>query len=107
MLECNEKVLIIDAKFYDHILQTQYNTDNIRSNHLYQIFTYVKKFAKKRVGNVAGVLLYAKTDETLTPHYRYSMGDNFIMVNDLDLSFDFITIKEKLNFIEDLFLNLF
>ena len=47
MLECNEKVLIIDAKFYDHILQTQYNTDKIRSNHLYQIFTYVKKFAKK------------------------------------------------------------
>ncbi len=53
------------------------------------------------------MLLYAKTDETLTPDYRSSMGDNFIMVNDLDLSFDFITIKEKLNFIEDLFLNLF
>lgn len=59
------------------------------------------------VVNVAGVLLYAKTVETLTPDYRYSTGDNFIMVNDLDLSFDFITIKEKLNFIKDLFLNLF
>ena len=47
MLECNEKVLIIDAKFYNHILQTQYNTDKIRSNHLYQIYTYVKNFAKK------------------------------------------------------------
>ena len=53
------------------------------------------------------MLLYAKTVETLTPDYRYSTGDNFIMVNDLDLSFDFITIKEKLNLIEDLFLNQF
>jgi hypothetical protein len=34
--------LIIDAKFYSHTTQMQYNIHTLHSNNLYQIFTYVK-----------------------------------------------------------------
>ena len=35
-------VLIIDAKYYSHTTQTQFDNHTIHSNNLYQIFTYVK-----------------------------------------------------------------
>lgn len=42
MLSQGTKVLIIDAKYYEHITQTQYDKHTLHSNNLYQIFTYVK-----------------------------------------------------------------
>lgn len=66
MLTCEDKVLIIDAKYYSHTTQTQYDTHTLHSNNLYQIFTYVKNMASKftdRLDEVSGMLLYARTDE--------------------------------------------
>ena len=42
MLLHDEKVLIIDAKYYSHTTQVQYDIHTLHSNNLYQIFTYVK-----------------------------------------------------------------
>ena len=42
MLTYNEKILIIDAKYYSHTTQSQYDTHTLHSGNLYQIFTYVK-----------------------------------------------------------------
>lgn len=42
MLSQGAKVLIIDAKYYEHTTQTQYDKHTLHSNNLYQIFTYVK-----------------------------------------------------------------
>ena len=36
------KCLIIDAKFYSHTMQTQYEKKSFISGNLYQIFTYIK-----------------------------------------------------------------
>jgi 5-methylcytosine-specific restriction enzyme subunit McrC len=91
------KKIIIDAKYYSKILQTQYDTDTIRSNHLYQIFSYVKNEDKKNTGLVDGLLLYAKTDEYLTPNVSYNLGGNRISVKTLDLNSDFIHIEAQLN----------
>lgn len=41
-LSKGEKVLIIDAKYYAHTMQTQYDVHTLHSGNLYQIFTYVK-----------------------------------------------------------------
>ena len=48
-------------------------------------------------GNVAGVLLYAKTDEEITPDNSCYMDKNKITITNLDLGGDFEIIRNKLN----------
>lgn len=92
------KTLIIDTKYYGHTMQTnsQYNSQTLHSNNLYQIFTYVKNRDTSNSGNVSGVLLYAKTDEEITPDNDYIMSGNQISVKTLDLNTDFSNIEFQL-----------
>lgn len=101
MLRYGEKTLIIDAKYYAHTMQLHYDVPTIHSQNLYQIYTYVKNFDKERSGKIAGMLLYAKTDETIFPKNRYRMGGNVIMVQTLDLNCEFEIIKQQLNAVAD------
>ncbi len=96
-LKQKDKILIIDAKYYAHIMQHYYDTNKIHSNHLYQIYTYVKNMDKKHLGNVSGMLLYAKTDEQIVPDHDFWMEGNKISVKTLDLNVPFEKIKEQLN----------
>jgi len=50
-----------------------------------------------RTGNVAGVLLYAKTDEEISPDNSYLMDGNKIYVKTLDLDRRFEEIRNQLN----------
>ena len=97
MLFDGHKKLIIDAKYYGKIMQTQYNTDTFRSNNLYQIFTYVKNEDKNNTGLVSGMLIYAKTDEIIIPSITYSLGSNQIGVKTLDLGKDFSILRKQLD----------
>jgi len=97
MLFDGHKKLIIDAKYYGKIMQTQYNTDTFRSNNLYQIFTYVKNEDKNNTGLVSGMLIYAKTDEVIIPSITYSLGSNQIGVKTLDLGKDFSILRKQLD----------
>lgn len=90
------RTLIIDAKYYAHTIQSQYDIQSIHSGNLYQVFTYVKNLDKDNTGNVAGMLLYAKTQEQITPNNKYSMGGNTIWVKTLDLNLPFSQIEEQL-----------
>lgn len=65
-LTSGNKTLIIDAKYYEHTMQSRYGINKLHSNNLYQIFTYVKNKAAFG-GEVSGILLYAKTDEAVQP----------------------------------------
>ena len=103
MLSCKDKTLIIDAKYYAHTTQGQYDVHTLHSNNLYQIFTYVKNKATKG-GAVSGMLLYAKTDEEIYPNNEYLMSGNKITVKTLDLNCDFEQIAAQLNSIADTFL---
>lgn len=98
MLKCNGKTLIIDAKYYSHTMQTgQFNKQTIHSNNLYQIFTYVKNQDVMSDGSVSGMLLYAKTDEIITPNNEFLMSGNKIFVQTLDLNLMFSEIALQLN----------
>ena len=97
------KTLIIDAKYYAHTTQVQYDVHTLHSNNLYQVFTYVKNKASKG-GEVSGMLLYAKTDEEIYPNNEYQMSGNKITVRTLDLNCDFDAIASQLNSIADNFL---
>ena len=100
-LSKDNDVFIIDAKYYGHTTQSQYDVHTLHSNNLYQIFTYVKnkeaELAHVPHRKVAGMLLYARTDEAIQPDHTYSMSGNKISVKTLDLNCPFDGIAEQLN----------
>ncbi len=97
------KVLIIDAKYYSHTTQMQYDVHTLHSGNLYQIFTYVKNKEAELSGTdhtepkVSGMLLYAKTDEQVQPDHTYHMSGNKISVRTLDLNQGFSEIARQLD----------
>ena len=100
MLKYKEKVLIIDAKYYERTTQTQYDVHTLHSGNLYQIFTYVKNKEtqlKDVPHEVSGMLLYARTDEAILPNNTYRMSGNKISVKTLNLNCDFLEIAKQLN----------
>lgn len=100
MLSKDENTLIIDAKYYARTTQTQYDVNTLHSGNLYQIFTYVKNKEVeicKEPHEVAGLLLYAKTDEVVLPNNTYKMSGNKISVKTLDLDCDFSQIATQLD----------
>lgn len=106
MLGRGNRILIVDAKYYSHTMQKQFDTYSIHSGNLYQIFTYVKNKEVELADKphvVSGLLLYAKTDETLLPNQTYQMSGNKISVKTLDLDCDFEKIAEQLDAIVEEF----
>jgi len=96
MLTCGGKTLIIDAKYYSHATQVQFGKHTLHSNNIYQIFAYVKNRDVGNTGNVAGLLLYAKTDEEITPDMTVVMSGNQIGAKTLDLNCEFKDISRQL-----------
>ena len=93
-------MLIIDAKYYTHTMQTQYDVHTLHSANLYQIFTYVKNRDTEfgdQPHEVSGMLLYARTDEIIQPDNIYQMSGNQISVKTLDLNQEFSEIAKQLN----------
>ena len=103
MLKQGDRTLVIDAKYYAHTTQKQYDVNTLHSGNLYQIFTYVKNLDTGNTGNVSGMLLYAKTDELVLPNNNYKMGGNAISVKTLNLDCDFAEIRKQLDDIVDLY----
>ena len=98
MLTLGERTLIIDTKYYSRTMQTQFEKKSIHSNNLYQIHTYVTEHDTKHDGNVDGMLLYAKTQETITPDGQMSMASgSTIYFRTLDLNQEFAEISKRLN----------
>lgn len=99
-LQKGNTVLIIDAKYYTRTMQQQYDKRTLHSQHMYQIFAYVKNrdyaFGKEE-HTVSGMLLYAKTDEEIQPDNMYQMHGNQISVKTLDLNVAFKEIRRQLD----------
>ena len=53
---------------------------------------------------VSGMILYAKTDESIQPNNTYLMSGNKISIRTIDLNAEFSDIKKELNsIVEDYF----
>lgn len=96
MLKYGEKTLIIDAKYYSHATQVQYGKATLHSQNVYQIFAYVKNEDVGSTGNVSGMLLYAKTEEEITPDMDVVLSGNKISAKTLDLNCEFSKISSQL-----------
>ena len=93
----DDKVLIIDAKYYSHNTATRFDKRTLISDNLYQIFTYVKNYDTRRSGNVSGLLLYAQPDDDIAVNSSYMMSGNKIAVKTLNLDLPFKEISEQLD----------
>ena len=98
MLRYKGKTLIIDAKYYTRTMQYNplYNSATLHSNNMYQIYSYVKNYDTNHNGDVAGMLLYAQTDEEVQPDKDYMISGNKISVKTLDLNQEFQFIAKQL-----------
>ena len=99
MLQNRERKIIIDTKYLGKTMSfnSQHDKKTYWSSNLYQIFAYVKNVDKRNTGNVAGILLYAKTDEEVTPNEDLHIGGNKISLKTLDLNRDWDGIAEQLD----------
>ena len=84
---------------FGHYLGSYYVDEEKKqnSNNVYQILAYVKNQDAKHTGDVGGILLYAKTDETITPDGTADIGGNMIGAKTLDLNVDFRIIAAQLD----------
>lgn len=92
-----KKILIIDTKYYSRTMQSQFGKNSYHSGNLYQILSYVNNKKSKFDGEVCGMLLYAKTDEAVTPNQKdlKILGSRF-SIQTLDLNLEFDKIEEQL-----------
>lgn len=97
MLTFGDRKLIIDGKYYSKSVQKQYGKSTLHSANIYQIFTYVKNEDIGNTGNVSGLLLYAKTEEEITPDMESVMSGNLICAKTLDLNCEFPNLMKQLD----------
>ena len=97
-LTLDERTLIIGTKYYSKNLQEHFGKPAFHSSNIYQIHTYVMNEDKAHIGNVDGMLLYAKTVAGIQPYGDFKTNDgNILMVRTMDLTQDFEHIKNDLD----------
>lgn len=104
-LEYDNRMLIIDAKFYSKILKESYNSNckTISNSHLNQIYVYVDSQDPNKTGNVKGMLLYAQTINEPSVEFGFSMIGHDIFIRTLDMNEEWDNIRKRLNLIAETF----
>ena len=88
------RTIIIDAKFYREALAGRHG-QKVRSDHLYQIVTYLQnEIARRPDTEVAGMLLYPEVGRSLRLKYRL-LGIP-VLVSTVDLGKEWSTIEDEL-----------
>jgi 5-methylcytosine-specific restriction enzyme subunit McrC len=106
-LRYKNKILIIDTKFYGKIVNDKgfkgFDTRKINRDNWNQINAYVANEAYKNDKIVSGMLLYARTDEEISPDVETSVMGNKISIKTLDMRNKFSKIARQLDGIANKF----
>lgn len=98
MIENEKQVVIIDTKLYSKTMSSKYgDKKTFISNNLYQIYTYVNCHRNNTGKRVSGILLYAMTDEEITPDSEVVISGNLFQIKTLDLNKEFTEISQQLD----------
>lgn len=99
LLESNEKVVIIDTKFYSKTLAENYGKATVHSPNLYQIMAYLENYSV--VSNETpscikpeGVLLYPTVEDSID--FSYDIWGYRVRVKTIDLNQPWRTIHNQL-----------
>ena len=91
-----DSTLVIETKYYAEAMTTYFGKERVRSEHLYQVFTYLKNLEARNGPDVvaSGMLLYPAVGTSL--RLGYKLGGHRISVCTLDLTQDWQTIRTEL-----------
>ena len=97
-LEYNEKILVIDAKFYSHILsENQYGSKVVSSSNLYQVLAYVDNLDPYKENKAAGMLLYAQTVNEPAIDRVITMNKHRMAIKTVDMNGEWKEITNTLD----------
>jgi 5-methylcytosine-specific restriction enzyme subunit McrC len=88
--------LVIDTKYYREALRSRYGKDRLRSEHLYQLFSYLRNIsmAPGAPGTVEGLLLYPAVESEL--ELEYAMHGHRVRVATVNLDREWREIRRQL-----------
>jgi 5-methylcytosine-specific restriction enzyme subunit McrC len=91
-----EHTLIVDAKFYRQALSQGPYGEKVRSQHLYQLVTYLQnERMQHRTTGIAGMLIYPAVGRTL--RLRYRLLEIPVLVATVDLGQEWPKIEAELH----------
>ena len=69
----NSRKIIIDTKYYKETFQTYYDSEKIHSQHLYQLFSYLKNISTKSDldAECEGILIYPTIQKEIHLQYKH------------------------------------
>ena len=98
VLANGSSALVIDAKYYRSAMQrSRFGKATLDSRHLYQLLSYVINFARNSGREVSGLLLYAKTNEEISPDFSASITGHRIAAKTLNLDAPWREVQEQLD----------
>lgn len=98
VLANGSSALVIDAKYYRSTMQrSPFGKATLHSGHLYQLLSYVINFARNSGREVSGLLLYAKTNEEVSPDFSASISGHRIAAKTLNLDAPWREVQEQLD----------
>lgn len=98
VLTNSSSALVIDAKYYSSSFQrSRFGKATLHSKHLYQLLSYVTNLAHKSGMEVSGLLLYAKTNEDISPNFSASITGHRISAKALELDAPWREVEEQLD----------
>ena len=95
-LRSPQRVIVVVTKFSKSAFQRRYERDKLRSEHLYQLFAYLKNLESKGNGypSADGILLYPTVDKPV--HFTTTVQGHKLSVRTVDLSQPPATIREEI-----------
>lgn len=95
-LENFKEKIIIDLKYSKETLSKHYSSEKIKSNNLYQLFSYIvnQDTDSDKSKNTVGILLYPTIDKTYDLTYKYLSHE--IKIRTVDLNSDWKLIHQRL-----------
>lgn len=101
-LENNSEKIIIDAKYYRETMVINYDKEKIKSNNLYQLFSYLlnQEDNTPKTVNAKGILLYPTIEKEYDLQYKYKT--HTIEIRTINLNSNWKLISNRLKKIIDL-----
>ncbi len=101
-LESNSEKIIIDAKYYRETMIINYDKEKIKSNNLYQLFSYLlnQEDTTEKTINAKGILLYPTIEKDYDLQYKYKAHK--IEIKTVNLNSNWQLISNRLKEIIDL-----
>lgn len=95
-MECMEEKIIIDTKYYQETMMTNYDKRKIHSNNLYQLFSYLlnQRSTDVKTLKTKGILLYPTIENEYDLSYKFE--DHPIQIKTLNLNQHWKLIEKRL-----------